>query len=90
MPYVYPIQIAADMRRFSLQDGAYQLSHRYAISSSAKPPSCQADSFGTPTGLHAIADCIVQQAPLGMVFLKRVQPLENATEKFRLRKAKRI
>ena len=59
------------MRRFTLQDGAYQLSHRYAISSSAKPPSCQADSFGTPTGLHAIADCIGQQAPLGMVFEAR-------------------
>jgi len=50
---------------------AAQIKLRYRISSSAKPASCQANSFGTPTGLHQIADCIGATAPAGMVFKGR-------------------
>ena len=46
----------------------------YPVSTSAKPPSCQADSYGTPSGLHAIADMIGQDQAEGMVFKGRVQP----------------
>lgn len=44
----------------------------FAISTSKNPPSCVADSYGTPTGLHAIADKIGTGAPEGMVFKGRV------------------
>ncbi|HKK18428.1 MAG TPA: L,D-transpeptidase [Opitutales bacterium] len=44
----------------------------YTISSSLKPPSCVADSHGTPTGLHEIADKIGNGQPEGMVFKGRV------------------
>lgn len=44
----------------------------YTISTSKNPPSCEADSYGTPTGLHAIADKIGAGAPEGMVFKGRV------------------
>jgi len=44
----------------------------YPISTSLKPPSCLAESFGTPTGLHAIADKIGKGQPDGLVFKGRV------------------
>jgi hypothetical protein len=44
----------------------------YTVSTSKNPPSCVADSFGTPSGLHAIADKIGADAPEGMVFKGRV------------------
>ena len=44
----------------------------YAISTSKNPPSNQADSFGTPSGLHAIADKIGGDQIEGMVFKGRV------------------
>jgi hypothetical protein len=44
----------------------------FAVSTSKNPPSCVADSYGTPTGLHAIADKIGAEAPEGMVFKGRV------------------
>jgi hypothetical protein len=46
----------------------------YRISTSRKPPSCIADSRGTPSGLHRIAEKIGGEAPLGMVFKGR-QPI---------------
>ena len=52
------------------EDG--KLSKVFAISTSKNPPSCIADSYGTPTGLHAIADKIGTDAPEGMVFKGRV------------------
>lgn len=51
----------------------------FKISTSKKPPSCLADSYGTPTGLHAAADKIGDGAPLGMVFQGRV-PVKHYTE----------
>lgn len=42
------------------------------ISTSKNPPSCKAESFGTPLGLHAIADCIGAGHPAGTVFKGRV------------------
>ncbi|CAI8279294.1 MAG: Uncharacterised protein [Opitutia bacterium UBA7350] len=42
------------------------------ISTSKNPPSCQAESYGTPLGLHAIADRIGDGEPLGTVFKGRV------------------
>lgn len=44
----------------------------YDISTSKNPPSCKADSYGTPTGLHEIADKIGSGQPEGMVFKGRV------------------
>jgi len=43
----------------------------YIISSSEKQPSCVQDSFGTPWGMHKIADKIGDGAELGMVFKQR-------------------
>lgn len=53
-----------------IEDGKIPLV--YAISTSKNPPSCLADSYGTPMGLHAIADKIGSDAPEGMVFKGRV------------------
>ncbi|MFO8027610.1 MAG: L,D-transpeptidase [Opitutales bacterium] len=44
----------------------------YTVSTSLKPPSCVADSNGTPTGLHEIADKIGRGESEGMVFKGRV------------------
>ena len=44
----------------------------YPVSTSKNPPSCVADSFGTPTGLHAIADRIGSEQSEGMVFKGRI------------------
>lgn len=43
----------------------------FTISTSKNPPSCIENSFGTPLGLHAIADKIGANAPSGMVFRGR-------------------
>lgn len=45
---------------------------KYPVSTSANPPSCLADSFGTPTGLHAVVEKIGTEAPEGMVFKGRI------------------
>lgn len=50
-----------------------QLPRRFTISTSSNPPSCLENSFGTPTGLHRIAQKIGQNAPLWAVFKGRVQ-----------------
>src|SRR5471032_345141 len=44
----------------------------YAISTSKRPPSNIANSFGTPRGLHEIAERIGAGQPIGMVFKARV------------------
>ena len=49
-----------------------KISAVFSISTSKNPPSCLADSHGTPTGLHAIADKIGAGAPEGTVFKGRV------------------
>jgi hypothetical protein len=49
-----------------------QLTKVYPISTSKNPPSCVENSYGTPTGLHAIADMIGNNQPKGMVFKGRV------------------
>lgn len=43
----------------------------YLISTSLLPASCVENSYGTPTGLHAVADKIGDGAPEGMVFIGR-------------------
>ena len=48
-----------------------EISAVFTISSSKNPPSFLADSYGTPTGLHAIADKIGAGAPEGTVFKGR-------------------
>lgn len=55
------------------------ISKVYTVSTSVKPPSCIADSYGTPTGLHAIADKIGGDQPEGMVFKGRV-PTKHFSE----------
>lgn len=44
----------------------------YPVSTSRRPPSNVRDSLGTPTGLHAIAERIGGEQPVGMVFRGRV------------------
>ena len=44
----------------------------FTISTSKNPPSCLANSYGTPIGLHKIADNIGADAPEGSVFKDRV------------------
>lgn len=51
-------------------DGALQ--RVFSVSTAKNPPSCRADSYGTPLGLHALADKIGDGEPLGMVFKGRV------------------
>ena len=53
---------------------------RYTVSTSLKVPSCIADSNGTPTGLHAIADKIGNGQPAGMVFKGRVPTGKHFSE----------
>jgi hypothetical protein len=49
-----------------------ELQARYSISTSKNAPSCKANSYGTPLGLHAIADHIGDGMPTGTVFKGRV------------------
>jgi hypothetical protein len=49
-----------------------QLVKAYPVSTSARPPSNQRDSLGTPRGLHEIAERIGAGQPPGMVFRSRV------------------
>lgn len=42
-----------------------------AISSGKNPPSCREGSFGTPLGLHAVAEKFGDGAPPGTVFIGR-------------------
>lgn len=44
----------------------------YTVSTSKNPPSCKAESYGTPTGLHEIADKIGKGQPEGLVFSGRM------------------
>jgi len=53
---------------------------KYAVSTSKNPPSCMADSYGSPSGLHAIADKIGAEAPEGMVFKGRVATGQHFSE----------
>lgn len=59
-------------------DGALQ--RVVSISTSKNSPSCLADSYGTPLGLHALADKIGDGEPLGMVFKGRVATGQHFTE----------
>ena len=49
-----------------------EISAVFTISTSKNPPSCLTDSYGTPTGLHKVADKIGAGAPEGTVFKGRV------------------
>ena len=49
-----------------------EISVVFTISTSKNPPSCLTDSYGTPTGLHTVADKIGAGAPEGTVFKGRV------------------
>ena len=66
----------------SIQDQELALIHNdtvqrtFSISTSKNPPSCIENSFGTPLGLHALADKIGDGEPEGMVFKGRV-PLSH-------------
>jgi hypothetical protein len=60
----------ASQQLFHLRDG--QLMRQYRVSTSKNPPSCRANSYGTPTGLHAIAEKIGHAQPIGMVFEGRL------------------
>lgn len=53
-----------------INDG--KLQRLFSVSTSKNPPSCIENSFGTPMGLHALADKIGNGAPEGMVFKGRV------------------
>ncbi len=49
-----------------------QVRAAYPFSYSRLPPSCRENSFGTPWGLHAVAEKHGAGAPPGMVFSGRV------------------
>lgn len=49
-----------------------KLVRKFDVSTSKNPPSCLENSFGTPSGLHRIAEKIGSDAPLGAVFKGRV------------------
>ena len=51
----------------------------YTVSTSKNPPSCVENSFGTPSGLHEIAEKIGADAPAGTVFESRV-PIGNMSD----------
>jgi hypothetical protein len=70
------VSIAAQQMAL-IQDDA--LVKTYDVSTSLRPPSCTADSYGTPSGLHAIADKIGADQPEGMVFQGRV-PKQHFSE----------
>ncbi|PWU05195.1 MAG: L,D-transpeptidase [Verrucomicrobia bacterium] len=48
------------------------LTKSYSISTSDNPPSCQENSFGTPWGMHKIAEKHGDNAPIGTVFKARI------------------
>ena len=56
-----------------------KLQRTFSISTSKNPPSCVENSFGTPLGLHALAEKIGDGEPKGMVFKGRV-PIAHFTE----------
>ncbi len=49
-----------------------QLIASYPVSTSKNPPSCLSGSYGTPLGLHAIAEKHGEGAPEGTVFISRL------------------
>jgi len=49
-----------------------RLVRTYTVSTSLRPPSCIENSFGTPSGLHEVADKIGADAPEGTVFKARL------------------
>lgn len=49
-----------------------QFVRKYDVSTSKNPPSCLENSFGTPGGLHRIAEKVGHAASLGAVFKGRV------------------
>jgi len=49
-----------------------RLVRAFSISTSKNPPSCLENSFGTPTGLHRIAQKLCGDAPLGAVLKGRI------------------
>jgi lipoprotein-anchoring transpeptidase ErfK/SrfK len=63
------VSITAQKMALMADDG---LLKTYTVSTSLKAPSCVADSNGTPTGLHAVADKIGHSQPRGTVFKGRV------------------
>ena len=58
-----------EQKLYHFQDG--RLVRTYTISTSLRPPSCIENSFGTPTGLHEVAEKIGAGAPEGAVFKAR-------------------
>ena len=56
-----------------------KLQYTFSISTSKNSPSCVENSFGTPLGLHALADKIGNGEPNGMVFKGRV-PISHFSE----------
>jgi len=68
----------ADQAMALIENGS--IAKAYRISTSLKAPSCQADSYGTPIGLHSIADKIGDGQPIGMVFKGRVPTGKHFSE----------
>ena len=55
-----------------LLDRSLSLIETYAVSTSVLPSSNLKDSYGTPSGLHKICECIGADQPIGMCFVGRV------------------
>jgi hypothetical protein len=65
------VYVSIERQQLWLVIGDQPLLHA-PCSTSRNPPSCLADSYGTPTGIHAIAAKIGDGAPSGAVFKGRV------------------
>jgi hypothetical protein len=68
-----PISLKVTIGRQPLalyRDG--ELRRSFVVSTSKNPPSCIADSEGTPSGLHEVVDLIGEGEPSGTVFRGRV------------------
>ena len=63
--------VSVEHQRMAFFEGGAQRAV-FDVSTSRNAPSCKADSFGTPLGLHAIADKIGGDCPSGSVFRGRV------------------
>ncbi len=70
-PTNHLIHVSIAGQRMEVFQGGNRIA-AYTVSTSKNPPSCLADSNGTPDGLHRIADKIGDDAPLGAVFKSRV------------------
>jgi len=77
----YAIQVNVEQQQctvFNVLAGKQAQVHcQYDISTASKGISCQKNSYGTPTGLHTIKECIGEGMSIGTRFVGRVATAEQ-------------